>query len=107
MSKIEEELRKGRRAFSDFAILYRTNAQSRALEDGLRTSGISYIIVGGVRFYDRKEVKDVLAYLRVLCNPLDSISLHRIINYPPRKIGKATLAKMEKFARKRGVSLFE
>jgi DNA helicase-2/ATP-dependent DNA helicase PcrA len=107
VSKIEEELHKGRSEFSDFAILYRTNAQSRALEDGLRSNGISYIIVGGVRFYDRKEVKDVLAYLRVICNPPDSVSLHRIINYPARKIGKATLAKLEQFARQKGISLFK
>lgn len=107
VSNIEEELRKGKRDFSDFAVLYRTNAQSRALEDGLRSNGISYTIVGGVRFYDRKEVKDVLAYLRVVCNPSDSVSLRRIINFPPRRIGQATLAKLEEFARKKGISLFE
>ena len=105
--KIEEEFRKGRRDFSDFAILYRTNAQSRALEDGLRANGISYTIVGGVRFYDRKEVKNVLAYLRVVCNPSDSVSLRRIINYPPRKIGEATLARLEQFALQNNISLFE
>ncbi|MFQ5583087.1 MAG: ATP-dependent helicase, partial [Calditrichia bacterium] len=78
-------------SLNDIAVLYRTNAQSRALEDQLRRSGIPYILVGGVKFYERKEIKDILAYLRVLVNPADSNSLKRIINYPARGIGAISL----------------
>jgi DNA helicase-2/ATP-dependent DNA helicase PcrA len=93
--KIREEIKAGGRKWSDFAILYRTNAQSRALEDVFVNWNTPYKIVGGVRFYERKEVKDVLAYLRVLYNPLDSISLRRIINVPPRGIGAASITALE------------
>jgi DNA helicase-2/ATP-dependent DNA helicase PcrA len=96
------ELRNG-----DFAVFYRTNAQSRVLEDELRTEGIPYIIVGGLRFYDRKEIKDALAYLRVISNASDSVSLRRIINTPPRGIGKATLERADRFASKQRVHLLE
>ena len=91
----------------DFAVLYRTHAQSRVIEDSLRRAGIAYDIVGGVRFYERSEVKDVLAYLKVIVNPADSVSLRRIVNVPPRKIGEKTIARLEAFALDRGVSLYD
>jgi len=80
-------------SFNDFAILYRTNAQSRALEETFLSAGISYKIVGGLKFYSRKEIKDILAYLRLVLNPSDKISIARVINLPPRGIGKVTLTK--------------
>ena len=83
------------RAFADFSIFYRTNAQSRQFEDVLRREKIPYQIVGGLRFYDRKEIKDVLSYLKVILNPADSVSLKRIINVPARGIGKTTIDKLE------------
>ncbi|MBM2840424.1 MAG: UvrD/REP helicase, partial [Bacteroidetes bacterium] len=104
---IEEESRKKKLDLKDFAVLYRTNAQSRALEDALRRNGIAYIIVGGVAFYKRKEIKDVLAYLRVVVNPLDEESLLRIINYPTRSIGDTTVAKLKSFAREHKSSLLD
>ncbi len=104
---IEKEIREKDLNFSDFAVLYRTNAQSRAIEEVLKNRGINYVIVGGIRFYERKEIKDVLAYLRVLVNPNDSISLKRIINYPARGIGDATVKKLEDFGRKNNLTLFE
>ncbi|WP_160683928.1 UvrD-helicase domain-containing protein [Clostridium sp. C2-6-12] len=84
--------------YNDFAILYRTNAQSRIFEESLRRKGIPYKIVGGTRFYDRKEIKDMLAYLKVLINPQDDISIKRIINVPKRSIGDATVSKVQDFA---------
>lgn len=107
VEKIQEEVYKRKRSFQDFAILYRTNAQSRALEDGLRQNGISYVIVGGVRFYERKEVKDVLAYMRLITNPRDAISLIRIINFPARGIGEKTLNRVRRWAQGNRVDLFE
>ncbi len=80
--------------YSEFAILYRTNAQSRAMEDALRKRNIPYRIYGGLSFYQRKEIKDVLAYLRVLVNPKDEESLKRVINYPARGIGQTTVDKL-------------
>jgi DNA helicase-2/ATP-dependent DNA helicase PcrA len=93
--------------FSNFAVLYRTNAQSRVIEDVLKNYNINYVVIGGIRFYDRKEVKDILAYLKVLANPSDSISLKRIINYPARGIGDATVKKLEEFSQRRRISLFQ
>jgi DNA helicase-2/ATP-dependent DNA helicase PcrA len=93
--------------FKDFAVFYRTNAQSRVMEDLLMRSGIPYNIVGGMRFYDRAEIKDVLAYLKVIANPSDSVSLKRIINTPQRGIGDATLEKVEGYAAERGITLYE
>ena len=84
--------------YSDFAILYRTNAQSRIFEESFRRKGIPYKIVGGTKFYDRKEIKDILAYLKVIVNPQDDISIKRIINVPKRSIGDATVAKVQEFA---------
>jgi superfamily I DNA/RNA helicase len=79
----------------DVAIFYRTNAQSRVIEEVLLESNIAYAVVGGVRFYDRAEVKDLLAYLRVIHNPADAVGLRRIINTPPRGIGKTTIDRAE------------
>ena len=104
---IQKEIQQNKRTFQDFVILYRTNVQSRALEDGLRRKGIAYNIVGGVKFYERKEVKDLLAYLRILVNPVDSVSLKRIINFPPRGIGAKTVEKCETLAAKKGIPLLD
>ena len=93
--------------YNSFAVLYRTNAQSRALEDAFRRDGIPYKVVGGLKFYDRKEIKDILGYMRVVENERDNISLLRIINTPKRGIGNTTLAKLNKFAEENELSLFE
>ena len=85
--------------YNKIVILYRTNAQSRVIEDALRKSNIPYKIIGGVKFYDRKEVKDILAYLRLICNKKDSVSLDRIINFPSRGIGATTLDKLHEFSK--------
>lgn len=95
------------RSINEIAVLYRTNAQSRALEDALRNRGLPYRIFGGLRFYDRKEIKDVIAYLRVLHNPADDVSLKRIINVPARGIGDTTIERLEDVARDMGISLYE
>ena len=92
--------------YGDMAILYRTNAQSRVLEEALIKRALPYTMVGGTKFYDRKEIKDVLAYLRVLYNPFDDFSLLRIINVPKRSIGATTVAKLQDYARANGTSLF-
>ena len=92
--------------YGDMAILYRTNAQSRVLEEALIKRALPYIMVGGTKFYDRKEIKDVLAYLRVLYNPFDDLSLLRIINVPKRSIGATTVSKLRDYARENGTSLF-
>ena len=91
----------------DFAILYRMNAQSRAIEDILRRENIPYKIVGGVKFYERKEIKDVIAYLRLIQNPSDNISLRRIINEPKRGIGKTSLDNVQKISDQTGLSSYE
>ena len=92
--------------YGDMAILYRTNVQSRVLEEALIKRALPYTMVGGTKFYDRKEIKDVLAYLRVLYNPFDDLSLLRIINVPKRSIGATTVAKLQDYARANGTSLF-
>ena len=92
--------------YGDMSILYRTNAQSRVLEEALIKRALPYTMVGGTKFYDRKEIKDVLAYLRVLYNPFDDLSLLRIINVPKRSIGATTVAKLQDYAREKGTSLF-
>ena len=102
---IEEEVRAHKLDLKDFAILYRTNAQSRAIEDGLRRQGIPYMIVGGTAFYKRKEIKDVLGYVRLLVNPNDSESLLRVINTPPRGIGATTMEHVAMYARDHNQSL--
>jgi DNA helicase-2/ATP-dependent DNA helicase PcrA len=91
----------------DFAILYRTNAQSRAFEESLRRMNIPYVIYGGISFYQRKEIKDLLAYLRVIVNPKDEESLKRIINYPARGIGKTSVDKTILFANENNISMWE
>ena len=93
--------------YQDFAIFYRTNAQSRAIEEGFRRHLIPYTIVGGVRFYERKEIKDLLSYLRLITNPHDLLSLRRAINVPSRGLGQAVVEKIADLARKEGVSLLE
>jgi DNA helicase-2/ATP-dependent DNA helicase PcrA len=103
---IQQEVESGR-SLREVAVLYRTNAQSRALEDALRNWGMPYRIFGGLRFYDRKEIKDIIAYLRVLQNPADVVSLRRIINVPARGIGDTTIDKLEKWAAQAGVSLYQ
>ncbi len=102
VDNIQSLLQKSSLARKDFVILYRTNAQSRILEQKLRDNGIPYVIVGGVRFYQRKEVKDVLAYLKILVNPSDMVSWRRIINVPPRGIGDKTFARLEEYSLKNG-----
>lgn len=104
---IHDEMYTNKRSFKDIAILYRTNSQSRVIEDVLRRNAINYIIVGGVKFYERKEIKDLLAYLRVIDNPADSISLKRIINFPLRGIGETTVSRIEKFSEIEGCLLFD
>lgn len=99
--------RKEGAVYSDFAVLYRMNAQSRVLENALRQSGIPYRVVGGLRFYDRKEVKDIIAYLRLVQNPGDNISLKRIINQPKRGIGQKSIDTLEQISVSRGESMFD
>lgn len=105
VSRIKKGIETGR-SYSDFAILYRTNAQSRVIEEILIKSEVPYQIVGGIKFYDRKEIKDVLAYLRLISNPDDDISLARIVNVPKRGIGDATVDKLADAAGQRGISIF-
>ena len=93
--------------WGDMAVLYRTNAQSRALEESLVRWGIPYLVVGGLRFYDRREIKDVLAYLRLLVNPADSVSLLRVLNVPRRGIGKTTVERLNDAASQLGLPLWE
>ena len=92
---------------SDFAVLYRMNAQSRAIEDILMREGIPYKVIGGLKFYERKEIKDVIAYLRLIHNPSDNLSLKRIINEPKRGIGKTSLDKIQEISDNSGTSMYE
>lgn len=105
--KIKELTRDGKKNLNDMAILYRTNAQSRVMEEVLLKSNIDYAIVGGTKFYDRKEIRDMLAYLRLISNPDDDISLQRVINVPKRGIGASSVEKMATFAGKHDLSLFQ
>lgn len=93
--------------YSDFAVLYRMNTQSRAIEDILRRENIPYKIIGGLKFYERKEIKDIISYLRLIQNPADNLSLKRIINEPKRGIGKTSLDKVEEISNNTGVSMYE
>ena len=104
---IKKEINKKKLSYKDFAILYRTNAQSRALEDIFTKEKIPYVIIGGVEFYRRKEVKDVVAYLRVIANQNDEESILRIMNFPQRGIGNTTVTRMIAFARKHDLTLFQ
>ncbi|MDQ4106469.1 MAG: UvrD-helicase domain-containing protein, partial [Actinomycetota bacterium] len=94
-------------SLDEVAVFYRTNAQSRALEDVLVREGISYQVVGGVRFYERAEIRDAMAYLAVIANPDDSGSLERIVNVPKRGLGATSVAKLQEYARHNGISLYE
>jgi DNA helicase-2/ATP-dependent DNA helicase PcrA len=93
--------------FDDFAVFYRVNAQSRVLEDALRRAVVPYAIVGGLRFYERKEIRDLVAYLRLIANPADSVSFLRVVNVPARGIGRGTLDRVSELAAARGLSLWE
>ena len=106
-SEIKENVDYGRADYSDYAILYRTNAQSRTLEEKLMMKNIPYKIIGGQNFYQRKEIKDIIAYLRVVSNYSDDISVERIINVPKRGIGAATVEKVKDYARAYGMDLYE
>ena len=101
------EWRGRRRKYGDCVIFYRINAQSRTFEDALRGANIPYQIVGGIRFYERMEVKDIIAYMRVIVNPADTVSIKRVINVPRRGIGVATVQKIEDFTYEEGIPLFE
>ncbi|MCD6106679.1 MAG: UvrD-helicase domain-containing protein [Caldisericaceae bacterium] len=107
IKKIKDLHRDEGKQFSDFAILYRMNAQSRLFEERLLEEGIPYQIIGGVRFYGREEIKDIIAYLAVLNNPYDDINLRRIINVPHRKIGEATMNKIEETKNKQDSTLYK
>ena len=107
ISALQKEIKLEKRNFSDFAVLYRTNSQSRAIEDAFRRSGIPYNIIGGVRFYERKEIKDLIGYLSLILNPKDTISLRRVVNFPPRGIGLKTVDKCVIEAEKRNVEMIE
>ncbi len=104
---VEERVVKDGAKFSDFAVLYRTNAQANSIERYFVKSGIPYKVVGGFRFYERKEIKDILAYMQVINNPRDDLRLKRIINEPKRKIGNATIASMEEIAAREFCPLLE
>ena len=101
------ELKRQGFSYNDIALLYRINAQSRILEEGFVRAGIPYVIIGGLKFYDRLEIKNILAYLRLIYNPKDNMSLKRIINVPRRGIGLTTIAKVQDFAEKHDISIFE
>ena len=107
INALQKEIKLKKRTFNDFSILYRTNSQSRALEDSFRRNAIPYKIIGGTRFYERKEVKDVLGYLRLIVNKDDTISLRRVINFPPRGIGLKTVDKCYIQSVKDNKKLFE
>ena len=106
-TQLEHLRREEKYNYSDFAILYRMNTQSRAIEEILRREGIPYKIIGGLKFYERKEIKDVISYLRLIQNPSDNISLKRVINEPKRGIGKTSLDNIEKLAEDTGISMYE
>lgn len=104
--QIASRARNDGRRYGDFAILYRTNAQSRVLEDIFNREGIDYRLIGGLKFYERKEIKDMMAYLRLILNPVDEVSLTRIINVPRRGIGDKTLDKLKALSRERGECVY-
>lgn len=105
--KINETIRENNAGYNDIAVLCRTTVQFRAIEDGLIRNQIPYRVIGGTKFYDRKEIKDVLAFLKVLVNPADEISLRRIINTPKRGIGETTWAHLRKYAIEENITIFE
>ncbi|MCL5773520.1 MAG: DNA helicase PcrA [Firmicutes bacterium] len=107
ITEIKKKVREREKNYGDFAILYRTNAQSRIYEEVLLQEGIPYKLVGGLRFYDRKEIKDILAYLKIIANPQDSVGLRRIINAPSRGIGLTTLSKLMEVSNSENISLYD
>ena len=107
LSEIERLVREEGLSLGDCAVMYRVNAQSRAMEDACRRHGVSYRLIGGVRFYLRREIKDLIAYLRVIHNRRDEISLMRIINVPPRGIGSRTIEEVRRLGQKHGISMYE
>nr|WP_269902718.1 3'-5' exonuclease [Crassaminicella thermophila] len=106
VKQIKDMVETDGRNYSEFAILYRTNAQSRVVEEMLMKAGIPYRIYGGLKFYDRKEIKDIIAYLRLIQNPVDDVSFKRVINVPKRGIGDRTVEKLEQMANQTGESIF-
>ena len=105
--RIVQEVRAGRRRYSDFAVLYRTNAQSRVVEEAFLTMRLPHILVGGQRFYERKEIRDMVAYLRLILNPRDDVSFRRVINVPARSVGTTTLKALTALAERKGIDLWE
>ncbi|MGQ9727042.1 MAG: ATP-dependent helicase [Candidatus Fervidibacter sp.] len=106
-SIVNEWVREGKYRYGDFATIYRINAQSRPFEETFLRWGIPYRVVGALRFYERKEIKDIIAYLRILVNPSDEVSLLRIINFPPRGIGEKTIERLGQFALQKGIPTLE
>jgi len=104
---VQHEIGHRKLDLKDFAVLYRTNSQSRALEDAFRRSNIPYVIVGGIRFYERKEIKDVLGYFRLMANPADGESFLRVVNYPARGIGETSLDHLRTFSMRTGMTLYD
>lgn len=104
---VGDMIRESGRNFGDFLVLYRTNAQSRALEEAMRYYGIPHRVIGSIRFYERKEIKDVLAYLKVIVNPDDDVSLLRVINIPPRGIGRKTIEFLKRYRERTGLRLYD
>jgi DNA helicase-2/ATP-dependent DNA helicase PcrA len=107
VDSIKTEIGERKLDFKNVAVLYRTNAQSRSIEDAFRKYGIPYVIVGGVEFYKRREIKDILGYLKLLVNPHDNISFLRVVNYPSRGIGDVTIHQLETFAKKNNLSFLK
>ena len=107
MGDIKEHVNNGIRTYNDHAVLYRTNAQSRMFEEKFVTANIPYKIVGGINFYARKEIKDLLAYLKTIDNGKDDLAVRRIINVPKRGIGLTTINRVQENALERGVSFYE
>ena len=105
--KIEDLVRQARFRYQDVAILYRTNAQSRTIEETFVKAGVPYQMIGGTKFYDRKEIKDLLAYLRLIANPNDDLSFQRVVNEPKRGVGKTSMDKMNAYAADHDISLYE
>ena len=106
VSEVDKLVGKGKYKAGDIAIMYRTNAQSRAVEEAFIRYGMPYKLVGGTRFYERREVKDIIAYLRLIHNPYDSVSLSRVINIPPRGIGAKTTDQLDQMARERSIPVY-
>jgi DNA helicase-2/ATP-dependent DNA helicase PcrA len=107
IERIHAERYRSKLSYGDFAILYRTNSQSRSFEEQLRYENIPYVLIGGQQFYDRKEVKDVIAYLRVILNPADEVSLLRILNYPKRGIGESSIDKIIRYSASSTIPLWK